>query len=161
MNIFSDFEMAIVGGIIGSSLALATVLLIDMFEKVKCYIRYGIIDFRVCQERRIVIDGDYGEIVSRLSDTLARFKGTNITKKDVKGGIIKAETKRSWRSFGEKLELNLFNAHGKVTIVLTSQPRLSTTLFDFSKNLENVELIVRGLKKEEKGLRGGSEIIGY
>lgn len=147
MDIISGFKMAIVGAIIGTSLTLAIGLLLDIFEKIKCYIKYGIIDFRVCQERRIVIEGDYDETVSKLANTLAKFKGISITKKDLKGGIIKAEIKRSWRSLGEKLELKLFNRHDKIIIILTSKPKLWAALFDFSKNLENLEIIMRGLKK--------------
>lgn len=151
MNSFLGFRAGIIAAIIVVLFGLGVSMVIEIGEKVKCYIKYRSIDFRVHQERRFLIEGDYSEVFTKLSNILEKLKKTNIIQKDFKNGILKAETKWSWRSYGEVIQIKLFRGDGTVRVFLASSPKLITNIIDFSKNFENVELIIRGLKKDREG----------
>jgi hypothetical protein len=150
MNSFTAFKIGIIAAVIGTSLTLGIIILIDICEKIKCYVKYGIIDFRINQERRVLIDGDYTEVFNKLFNILVKSNKIHVTKKDLKDGISKADTSWSWRSFGERIEIKLFRADGRVRVILTSKPKIITAMIDHSKNFENLELIIRDLKGGEE-----------
>ncbi len=147
MNSFLGLKWGISAAIIVVLFGLGVSLLIEIAEKVKCYVKYGSIDFKVHQERRFLIEDDYSKAFNKLSHILQELKNTDITRKDFTNGLLKAETKWSWRSYGEVIGIKLSPAAGRVRVFLTSSPKLPTNIIDFSKNFENVQLIVEGLKK--------------
>jgi uncharacterized membrane protein len=63
-------------------------------------------------------------------------------------GIIEADVKKSWKSFGEKLKIRLWKgSEGKVYVEMTSKPKIVLTMIDYAKNFENIESILTQLKK--------------
>jgi hypothetical protein len=145
------FGPGLVGGIIWAVLVFAVFLPLDVFEKIKCYLKYGFIDFGVRQERAIRVSWDQGTILDTIQWVLQTQKKTHLQKKDTKHGVIEAEASRSWRSFGEKITVTLSSGEsGKVFITVSSRPKVSVTVIDFSKNFENVQLIIQAVEKRLK-----------
>ena len=131
----------------GAILALITVpivTILDIFERVRCYLKYKIVDFGVIQERRFLTKTDYDIAFKKIFDILNEIKKMEVTHKDSKQGVIEALVKRSWKSFGEKIRIELSkNAKGEIEASLTSKPRITLTAIDYCKNLENVEMIMQ------------------
>jgi hypothetical protein len=145
------FALGLFVGAIWALLVFAVFLPLDVFEKVKCYRKYGFIDFRVRQQRTVRIDGDCITILDTLQRVFQSHKTIHLRKKDTKRGIIEAEVGRSWRSFGEKMTVTLnWNQGNKVSVTVSSRPKIPATMFDFSKNFENVELIIQGIRNRIK-----------
>ena len=67
-----------------------------------------------------------------------------VTNQDKNSGKIEAKTGFSLKSFGEKVEIKINPKTNEVLI--SSKPSVSTTLFDYGKNLENVQKILNYLK---------------
>ncbi len=147
-NSFDGFVDGSVVGIVGALILVPSVILLDILQKVKCYLRYKIVDFRTNYERRILVEDDYLSIFDLLCNVMHDNKKMHICQKDVENGVIEAVTKRSWRSFGENITIKLFKSSNskRTIVVLTSKPRISLTLIDYCKNLENVEIVVNDIK---------------
>ncbi len=141
------FGSGLVGGVIWAVLVFAVFLPLDVFEKIKCYRKYGFIDFRVHQEHILCIHAEYDTIFNALQNEFRTWKKIQLKKKDIKLGIIEIETGRSWRSFGEKVGVKLLKSQdGKVHVTISSRPKVVTTVIDFSKNFENVQRIILRIK---------------
>lgn len=150
----NSFNGFIDGMVFGASLALIVVpliVLLDLSQKLKCYLKYNFIDFRVNQERRFIIEDDYSSVLNKLYSILSNHKKIDVYNKDIENGIIEATTKRSWRSFGEDIKINLFKgSEGKVVVIVSSKPRTSLTMIDYSKNFENIETIMKDITNNFK-----------
>lgn len=57
------------------------------------------------------------------------------------GGFIEAETSFSWKSFGEKMMIQIKN--GQVSV--NSRCKIKTTLLDYGKNYQNTMFIINNL----------------
>ena len=142
------FGTGLSAGFTWALLVFAVLLPLDVFEKIKCYRKYGFIDFRVRQERTLWIHAEYDSIFDTLQNEFRTWKKIQLKKKDIKLGIIEIETGRSWRSFGEKVGVTLLKSQdGKVHVTVSSKPKIFTTVIDFSKNFTNVQRIILGMKK--------------
>lgn len=150
-----SFHGFIEGLVFGASLAifgLPFLILIDIIQKTKCYIRYGNIDFGVAQERRFVIEEDYMSLFNRFVDVLVNIKKIEVYRREIERGIIEANVRRTWRSFGEKIKVELFKSSKDTStvVVLASKPKISLTMLDYCKNFENVETIMNEITKIER-----------
>jgi hypothetical protein len=144
---FEGFALGLFVGFIWALLVFAVFVPLDVFEKVKCYRKYGFIDFRVRQQQAICIAADYVAILDAIEWVFQAQKKIHLRKKDTKHGIIEADVGRSWRSFGEKITITLSHGQkGKAFATVSSRPKVSLTVIDFSKNFENVQLIIQELK---------------
>lgn len=63
------------------------------------------------------------------------------------GNRITAITKMSWKGIGEKIELYFSQKDNEVKIVIISKPRSQAVLYDYGKNLYNVEMIISKFKE--------------
>ena len=145
---FEHFGIGLSAGITCVLLLLAVILPLDFFEKIKCYRKYGFIDFSIRQERPVWIDAEYDTIFDVLQNEFRTWKKIQLKRKDIKLGIIEIETGRSWRSFGEKIGIALHKSQdGKLCVTVSSRPKVFTTVIDFSKNFENVQRIILVMKK--------------
>jgi hypothetical protein len=139
------------GAIFGLLLAIVLVSLIfclDFFQRVKNYQKYKIFDFAVNQERKIIIKGEYNEIYTKLCDAVKCYSKFIIYNEDCENGIISARAKGSWRSFGEDIKIEITKGSaGKFYVNIVSRPKVFLTMFDYSKNFENVETILLYIEK--------------
>ena len=159
-NSLHGFVDGVVVGVVGALVAVPVLVFLDIFQKLKCYLRYKSIDFRVDQERRFIIKDDHMSVFNNISNVLNNIKNIEIYKKNMENGIVEAVAKRSWRSFGEEIKIELFKSSGgKVLVVLSSKPRISLMLIDYSKNFENVEMIVKGIIRNFSKERHGTSYV--
>ena len=144
LNGFTD------GIIFGAMLAATMVpilIILDIIQKVKCYLKYKVIDFEINQERKFILNSDYAFIFNKICEQLNNQNNIKIHKKEIENGIIEAITKSSWKSFGEIIMIKLFKSTRGNIVVLSSKPRISITMIDYCRNFENVENIMKDIKK--------------
>ncbi len=145
------FGVGLIAGVICSLLGFAVIVPVDIFTKIKCYRKYGLVDFRVRQQRILHIDADYDTICETFQQEFRAWKGMQLRNKDMKRGIIEVETRRSWKTFGEKITVTLLKSgNRRVLVTISSKPRIFTTMLDYSKNFENLERIIQGIKDRLK-----------
>jgi len=135
------------------SIILVTLMaLVDIFERIRCYKRFQRISFRVNQEKNLFIKGECDEIANQLIEYLKK-DGLKLEFDEIKSGHIKATYRRSWRSFGERISIGIKESSSGILIEISSKPILFTTLFDFCKNLINIEIlsinIIRNLTEKK------------
>jgi hypothetical protein len=148
LNSLYGFLDGAVFGISGAIIGLPILIFLDILQRIKCYLKYQIFDFRVNQKRTFLFDKNYTSVFSKLYDILKNIDKIFISNKNVENGVIEAFTKRSWKSFGEDIKIELFkSSKNKVVVVLSSKPRFPITMIDYGKNLENVEIIKRDIEK--------------
>jgi hypothetical protein len=139
------------GMLFGLLLAIVLVPIIvslDIFQRFKNYRKYQRVDFNVNQVRRLLIKDEYNLIFNKLCDFLKDRKEFTIYNKDLGKGIIEADVKKSWKSFGEKLQIRLWKgSDGKVYAEITSKPKIVLTMIDYAKNFENIESIMTQLER--------------
>ncbi len=145
INSLNGFIDGITFGVTIAVIMVPILIILDIIQKIKCYLKYKNIDFEIKQERRFLIDSDYIFIFNKLCENLNNYKNVEIYKKDTDKGIIEAISKRSWKSFGEIIKIQLFRSSKGNVAVLSSKPKISITMIDYCKNFENVENIMKGL----------------
>lgn len=147
-NSFDGFVDGIMVGIVGTLIAVPILILLDIFNKVRCYLKYRTIDFGVNQERRFIVKDDYASAFNKLCEVLSRREKIDICNRNMESGIIDAVAKPSWKSFGEKITIRLFESSKdkETTVVLTSKPRISLTMLDYCRNFENVEMLINDIR---------------
>ena len=148
-NSLNGFVDGFVIGIVSALIVVPIVIALDIFQKVKCYRKYKVIDFGVNQERRFLVEDEYSSAFDKMYSMLNDIKKVEIRHGDIESGIIEAVTKRSWKSFGESIKIELFKTSKskETVIVLESKPRISLTMIDYCKNFENIEMIMEYILK--------------
>jgi hypothetical protein len=148
MGSLYGFVEALIGGAIGALIFLLLVIPVDIYFKVRCYLKYRIINFDIIQERRLRVDQDFMSVFNAACEVLQSRKKVRILVKDGKRGFVEAE-RSSWGGVGEKITLKFMQGAGnnKVMITVSSKPKCFLTMMDASKNFENVELIIQGIRK--------------
>jgi hypothetical protein len=61
-------------------------------------------------------------------------------------GRYEATTRVSWKTWGERVTVQLSGDPVAPEACVTSRPRISTTLIDYGKGRSNVETVVRALR---------------
>ncbi len=129
-------------GFLLSIILIGLVTMADLFERFRSFIKYRQISYRSRQERLFLIKDHYNIFFDRLIVACKRCNFHSKTQKE-KDGIIKATTNRSWKSFGEKIEIHLRkNTDGTLLLKISSEPVLFATVLDFSKNFNNIEALL-------------------
>lgn len=123
------------------------IVFLDVLQRIKNYRKYKKIDFNINQVRRLLIREEYNSIFNKLCDLLKDCKEFSIYNMNLNKGIIEADVKKSWKSFGEKLQIRFRKgSDGKVLVEIISKPKISLTMIDYAKNFENVESISAKVK---------------
>ncbi|KPK02943.1 MAG: hypothetical protein AMK71_00505 [Nitrospira bacterium SG8_35_4] len=79
--------------------------------------------------------------------SLGSINRCTITEENRSQGRIEAKTGINWKTWGDTVSFRLSRLDDDTTnVMLTSRPTARTTLVDFGKNLENVQLIIAFLK---------------
>jgi len=68
----------------------------------------------------------------------------SIIEENYSSGYIKAKTNTTWKSHGEDVELWIHDSSGVINLKSTSS--VSTTFFDYGKNKENIEKLLKALE---------------
>ena len=97
----------------------------------------------VNQLTEIISDLSIKELIEKLkNDTI--FKAMNM--KEIDNGII-IKSGISLKSWGEKIQITeTKNDKEKRTLIISSKPKLKTTLVDFGQNKENIDRVVKLIK---------------
>ena len=85
------------------------------------------------------------EYVLRLLSKIPRIKKVC---PDVEANKITANTSNSWLTFGEKIEVRIYQDRDRIKVQIWSKPRLKTAIFYCVKNIEIVEMFSSLLKSE-------------
>jgi hypothetical protein len=72
--------------------------------------------------------------------------GAGIRKRDQAAGRLEAIFPLSWRSWGEKVGVDVLGVDGDVVVQVKSKSTLRTTLADWGKNAYNVRRFLGALK---------------
>jgi len=82
------------------------------------------------------------DVFVRCRDAIDKI-GAKIEKVDDKPGIIEASTGISWKSWGEKILIQLAKqGDDKIEVQIHSRPRWKRTIVDYGKGRENLDKIV-------------------
>jgi hypothetical protein len=102
---------------------------------------------RVKQEATISIQGQFHQIWGECIGTLERIDVENIAL-DTDRGLIAGETRRSMKSWGEILtvQIKVVSAN-ECAVHVKSDCKMTTTLFDYGKNASNVRLFLQELSR--------------
>jgi len=108
---------------------------------------YGESVSNVNQVRTITIKENTNRTYDLCKQALQDLKTCHITKEDRRLGHLHAQTGMTWKSFGERMMLDIAPANNNETkITISSKPKFGGTLIDYGKNAENVQLILNALK---------------
>jgi len=100
------------------------------------------------QERTLELNLPYDSAFALCRRVLDQLPDTQLKAADYDTGRIRAKTKISWDSLGEKIPVRVLHTDPTMTqVILTSQPLLSTTIWDYGRNLMNVEFIGHSLQQ--------------
>ena len=73
--------------------------------------------------------------------------GAGIRTRDQAAGRLQAVFPISWRSWGEKVAVDLLGVDGDVLVQIKSRSSLPTTLIDWGKNADNVRRFLGAVGK--------------
>lgn len=91
------------------------------------------------------------EIFEILPEKLCRLKSVGRLEYEKNEGFIFIRTKPTIRSLGEDVRIDITEIDSNSSKVhISSQPLISTTLFDFGKNGENLRILSTAIREAEK-----------
>jgi hypothetical protein len=85
------------------------------------------------------------DLSERVRAALASLPAA-VTVADDASGRYEATTRVSWKTWGERVTVQLSGDPAAPEACVTSRPRISTTLIDYGKGRSNVETVVRALR---------------
>lgn len=93
------------------------------------------------QAREINLKGTSKHVHFICRQALLAIPGVNDVHDDMANGAMTASTSASWRSAGEKLEVQIRKMDaGQFNLRCISQPAMKNVVFDYGKNFDNVEV---------------------
>lgn len=96
----------------------------------------------VVQEKELLLSLPYEQAFAVCKEALARLSRITLKREDYSTGTLVANSQITWDSFGEKIVMNIQAIDNDITQVeFASRPIVPTTIFDYGKNLQNVERI--------------------
>ena len=95
------------------------------------------------QEETVAVPGDPG-LSDRVMGALWSLPA-EVTDADVPAGRYVARTRRSWKSWGEEVVVQLSGDPARPLVTVTSRPTVRTTLVDYGRGRHNVEHVLRAL----------------
>ena len=138
---------------IGGGLIVAFVItfigaLYDYLIRRKVFAKYGKKSFDVMQIREIFFKGDIKDIFQKSVTALKKIHKIKHISPNSGVNKIVATTDTTWKTFGEKIEIEFFQEVDRIRVQVCSKPRFRTAIFDCGKNIENVEILSSLLKSE-------------
>jgi hypothetical protein len=122
--------------------------LIDYLFLRTLFRRYKIIDYNIRQVRELIVEMPITIAYKNALEIVKKSRGIRGVIEYKHSWIIKAETKISWKSFGESMILRLFTENQGITkLQMISEPIMRFTVADFGKNYENVEKLRSSLAR--------------
>lgn len=108
---------------------------------------------RVHQNRNLSLSLPYETAFNDCIRALESLEKSNVKTADSSTGKIEVTVGWSWKSWGEKITINISKSEDNQTeIDISSRPTLRTTIVDYSKNFENVENISIFLRQRASDL---------
>ena len=154
-NISHIIEDLIYKGFLPAIIFIIFVGLLDLIQKAKCYLKYQAVAFDVRQVREFLINDSHQAVYDKIKELLINLPKIDIIFTDINNGIIKGLVKRSWKSLGEKLTVDIKSISNHETkVTLSSEPKFKIALIDYCKNFENVEMILNLVEQEMKRKSG-------
>ena len=96
----------------------------------------------VVQERELHLSLPYEQAFAVCKEAIERLSQITLKQVDYSTGRLVANRQMTWESFGEKIVMNIQAINDDATQVeFASRPIVPTTIFDYGKNLQNVERI--------------------
>jgi hypothetical protein len=105
-------------------------------------------DLAPVQERSEEIRGDLTTVYKASRSALLRLRKLRLVKDDPLAGHLGAKTGSTFWSWGEIIAVRVTGDGPETTVHISSRPKLSTTVADNGKSVENVELFFRYLRAE-------------
>ncbi len=145
-----DFGRSIIAGIwfgFGGGLVISLLAIIKDYESTKNLPSEAL---QLKQHREYYTNGEAKKV---FEDIIHIIKNIEIIKKikvNEEKFHIKAYTKLSKDSLGEKICFKITVADNYVNVIVTSEPRLKSVILDNGKNYKNMLLIEKNIKKHFK-----------
>ena len=95
------------------------------------------------QDRQVPVPGG-PDLIDRVQVALTSLPA-EVTHADVVAGRFVARTRRSWKSWGEEVVVQLSGSPAEPVATVSSRPTVRTTLVDYGVGRRNVERVVRAL----------------
>jgi hypothetical protein len=105
-------------------------------------------DLAPVQERSEEIPGDLASVYQASRNALLKLRKLRLVKDDPVTGQLDAKTGSTFWSWGETISVRVTGDGPDTTVHISSRPRLSTTVTDSGKAVENVGLFFRYLHSE-------------
>ena len=139
-----------------SGLFFATFLVVfsiysDIIFRQWVFVKLKVRSFDLSQYREIHLKGELKCIFAQVLAVLKMIPTIKKISPDAVGRKISATTGSSILTFGELIDIEFFLEADNVRITISSRPRLMTTMVDYGKNIENVEIISALLRDEKEG----------
>jgi hypothetical protein len=100
------------------------------------------------QERTVEVGQPAAATFEASLSALQAIPGLRILTENKATGEIGARTGMGWRSFGELVTIQVRRlADDRSTVRIRSEPRRRTTMIDYGKSVENVEIFLRELRQ--------------
>ena len=97
--------------------------------------------------RRLMVEIPYDQAFDLCLASASALRNAKIDEQDRQRGQLTLKTGSSWRSFGERIDLEVTSvATDRCLVRVCSRPAVGTTMLDFGKNLDNVERLIRFLE---------------
>jgi hypothetical protein len=102
----------------------------------------------VVQKKFVEMNISFDQAYEKCLRSINEIKNCKIESEDRQNGLITAKISSSWRSFGEKVEIKLWNSSGgRTRIYIVSRPKMRTAILDYGKSIENVIKLSSALTK--------------
>ena len=131
----------LVSGIIFGLLMSISIGIISFFYK-KYTSTFLFSKNKVHQAEEITVNIPIDKAFEICIKSITQINKGKIIKLDKTDRIIEGRAGMSWKSTGEKININLYKNNNNLTLIrISSKPLLKTTIIDLGKNLENVNTI--------------------
>jgi hypothetical protein len=132
-------------------LILPIAVFIDIIYRLAIWKKYGKFDTNLKVKRKLLVKGNAKDIIFKIIKILNKMKGITVRDTNEKLGLIIARGKTTLRASSQDIFVKIFSGTGpNSTVEITSKPHNRLMLMDFSKNVENVERILKMLEQEKE-----------
>ena len=146
IGIANGINYGLQGGFIFGAIVTGISALYDYILRVRVFKKYGKRTFEVIQEREMILEGDVKDLMQESVSALKTIGAKKIFP-NYSTNKINAICGTTWKTYGEKIEIDLIQNGDKTKIYISSRPRLKTAIFDGGRNIENVEMFCSNLKR--------------
>jgi hypothetical protein len=145
------FQLAAMQAGLSYAAAVTIVMVLDVPRRLCVFFRYHPKEWSMTQRRRVDVNGDKKLVLSQIHSKLLRMK--YIRDVSVDGYRIRARTSARRFTFGERIQVSLYNVSGGSTrVVISSEPAMNSALIDFGQSIINVEKLSRDLFGDSVGM---------